>query len=157
LAARVPADRTAAVMLAACLALTAFGFGIGGYALGRRHRTAIEALTALPRVLERRARLPPAAGPQRQARLGQRLELRGRGRRRCPAAASDGRPPVSDAHVVTWPGSGAHVLPRVGDVELLLMDTLVAARRQKRVVVCEPLARPACARSARRPTPRPGA
>jgi hypothetical protein len=46
LAAWVPADRTAAVMLAACLVLTALGFGIGGYALGRRHRTAIEALTA---------------------------------------------------------------------------------------------------------------
>jgi hypothetical protein len=46
LAARVPADRTAAVKLAASLALTALGFGMWGYALGRRHRTAIEALTA---------------------------------------------------------------------------------------------------------------
>jgi hypothetical protein len=45
LAAREPAGRTAAVMLAASLALT-LGFGMWGYALGRRHRTAIEALTA---------------------------------------------------------------------------------------------------------------
>jgi hypothetical protein len=34
------------VKLAASLALTALGFGMWGYALGRRHCTAIEALTA---------------------------------------------------------------------------------------------------------------
>jgi hypothetical protein len=56
----------------------------------------------------------------------------------------DTRPLIAAAttgpHIVTHPTRGPHVEPRAGSVILLLMDTLVAYRMGRRLVVFEPLA-----------------
>jgi hypothetical protein len=50
-------------------------------------------------------------------------------------------PPQMIGHVVLYPGPGPHRAVRMGDVMLLLADTITSVRMQSRMVVDEPLGR----------------